>query len=165
MHTPMNTVTILSNANQLTRSALATLPTGCYIVQCASTTDFAVASAYGLLFHYGSLSNYHHYLFTNGDGLWKLTYSGTTQGEWQSVRPTYVDVNLTVTTAGTAMQISSASGYKVTYSNFLNAYVIDTNQIVVRIHTYNNLLYAKFLTDTGANAPAATYKLRCWYMP
>lgn len=165
VHTPMNTVTILSNANQLTRSALATLPTGCYIVQCASTTDFAVASAYGLLFHYGSLSNYHHYLFTNGDGLWKLTYSGTTQGEWQSVRPTYMDVNLTVSTAGTAMQISSASGYKVTYANFLNAYVIDTNQIVARIHTYNNLLYAKFLTDTGANAPAATYKLRCWYMP
>ena len=161
----MNTVTILSNANQLTRTALATLPTGCYIVQCASTTDFAVASAYGLLFHYGSLNNYHHYLFTNGEGLWKLTYSGTTQGEWQSVRPAYMDVSLTLTTAGGVVQLSSATGYVVSYNKFISGIVIDSNNINVRFHTYNNLIYAKFYTDTGSNAPTGTYKVRCWYMP
>ena len=165
VHTPMNTVTILSNANQLTRSALATLPTGCYIVQCASTTDFAIASAYGLLFHYGSLANYHHYLFTNGEGLWKLTYSGTTQGEWQSVRPAYMDVSLTLTAVGGAVQLSSATGYVVSYNKFISGTVIDSNNINVRFHTYNNLIYAKFYTDAGSNAPTGTYKVRCWYMP
>lgn len=165
VHTPMNTVTILSNANQLTRSALATLPTGCYIVQCASTTDFAVASAYGVLFHYGSLANYHHYLFTNGEGLWKLTYSGTTQGEWQSVRPAYMDASLTLTAVGGAVQLSSATGYVVSYNKFISGTVIDSNNINVRFHTYNNLIYAKFYTDTGNNAPTGTYKVRCWYMP
>lgn len=164
--TPMNTSQILTSSSQITRTELAKLTTGTYIIQCASKpSDFLPASAYGVLFIFGSTSNYRHAIYSAGDELWKINFNGTTAYSWKSCVPVYTDVSLAIPSAGTAIQINNNSGGKVNYANFINCYVLDTNDIVAQINTYANLLYVKFLTNTGSNAPAGTYKLRCWYYP
>lgn len=163
--TPMSTSKILTRADQITKSALATLETGCYLIQCASKpSDFLPASAYGVLFVFGSMNNYRHAIYSAGDELWKINFNGSTAYTWKSCVPTYTDVSLTVT-AGQAIQINNNSGGKVNYTNFINCYVVGTNDIVAQINTYSNLLYVKFLKNDGTNAPAGTYTLRCWYYP
>ena len=163
----LQTSTILSQASQLTKSAIAQLDIGSYIVQCASAaSDFPVGSAYGMLLIYGSKSNYHHAIFTNSDGLWVLFMNGTTVGDWAAYTPLTVktmDVNATYT-QGTAFSIGQATNYVVGYMSFLNGYVVDTNNIFVRFHTYNNILYAKFYNaGDGSEAASGTYKLRLRY--
>lgn len=167
-NTPMNTSIIITNANDLVPNALKTLPTGVRIVQCENApSSFPVTKAYGIIFSFGSTRNYHHYLFFNGENIWWASYFYVTDEwiSWLATKNKYLDVNLTVVTAGTPVQLSSASGYVITYDTFINGMVVDSNSITVRFHTYNNLIYATFFTNTGANAPAGTYKLRCWYMP
>lgn len=169
-HTPMNTVTILSSAAGLTRSNIALLPTGCYIVQCADTSaaaDFPVVSAYGVIFIYGSANNYHHAIFTDGNNMWKCAFNGSTVNTaWQAVKTGYIDVNLTVSTVGGVIQVNSASNNVLNYVKFINGYVVDTNNIEVRFHTYQNLIYAKlYNVADGSDAAEGTYKVRCYYLP
>lgn len=165
-NTPMTTNRILNQASQIQKSALSSLDTGAYIIQVASPpSDWLPSSGYGVLFIYGSKSNYHHMIFTNDVGMWKINLNNTTVGGWQSCVPTYMDVDCVLAAAGGAVQINSSSSYKVSYTNFINCYVVGTNDVVAQVNTYSNLLYVKFYLNNGNNAPAATYKLRCWYYP
>lgn len=161
----LNWKQVLNQANQITKSALASLPIGVYIVQVASApSDFPESSAYGLLYHYGSNSNYHHMIFTNAAHIYKLVISGTTAGDWQTYSPIMtMDVNANYT-RGTAFSIGEATNYVVGYTSFLTGYVLDTNNVFVRFHTYNNILYAKFYNASdGSEAASGTYKLRLRY--
>lgn len=139
------------------------LPLGTYIVQCNNATDFATVAAYGTLLHYSSLTNYHTFIFVNhvtGD-IWTLCCNSNSAGDWVLANSYYVDVTVTIAVAGNAAQLNSNSGGLVTYNNFASCFVVDSNSIVARVHTYSNLLYVKLYTDTGSNAPAGTYKIRC----
>ena len=163
----MNTEVIITNASALTQNALKTLRTGAYIVQCDNApSSFPVSNAYGILFHLGSLLNYSAFIFLGGGNVWDSFYSYTddTWVAWRSLRTMYVDVNVTVTSGGAA-QLNSASGGVLSYEKFIYGYVIDSNSLNARFHTYSNLLYVKLYTDTGVAAPAGTYKIRCWYRP
>ena len=164
----MNTNRIITNPNDLMPDALKNLRTGVYIVQCENTpAGFPVTSAYGIMFSFGSLLNYHQFLYMDTTNIyWNgYTYMRDAWEGWQATKTQYLDVNVNVTTAGQAAQVSSASGYVITFDKFINGYVIDSNNVRVLFHTYNNLIYGVFLTNTGANAPAGTYKVRCWYNP
>lgn len=167
-NTPMNTTRIITNPNDLVPNALKNMSTGVHIVQCENApAGFPVTSAYGLIFSFGSLLNYHQFLYMDKTNIYwnAYTYMQDAWVGWQATKTQYMDVSVTVPTAGTPMQISSASGYVITWDKFINGYVIDSNNIRVLFHTYNNLIYGTFLTNTGANAPAGTYKVRCWYNP
>lgn len=164
----MSTTNIITNPNDLAPNALKALRTGVHIIQCESApSPFPVTRAYGILFSFGSLLNYHHFMFLDGSNIYWNAYAYQTDEwyGWKTTRTTYMDVSVTVPTAGQAMQISSASGYVITYDKFVNGYVVDSNNVRALFHTYNNLVYAVFQTNTGANAPAGTYKVRCWYNP
>lgn len=202
---------ILTQASQITLTALATLPLGTYIVQCPTApADFPYQTAYGVLLHYGSLLNYHHIIFTTaGQGERAILYvdfSGTTANSWKKVSEdaisanasaisalqttvsghttaiannasaisantsainsliAYKDLSATIAAGGVA-QINSLSGYIISKDNFLQAYVIGTNTIVLRIYTYGDLLYVKPINASGTDAPAGTYTIRCVYVP
>ena len=164
----MSTTNIITSPNDLAPNALKALRTGVHIIQCESApSPFPVTRAYGILFSFGSLLNYHHFMFLDGSNVYWNSYAYQSDDwyGWKTTKSVYMDVSVTVPTAGQAMQISSASGYVVTWDKFINGYVVDSNNIRVLFHTYNNLIYAVFQTSTGANAPAGTYKVRCWYNP
>lgn len=75
---------------------------------------------------------------------------------------TYMDVSVTVTSGGT-FQINSATGNVVSWTNFLNAYVIDSNYSAIDIYTYNNLLYGSIRNFESFAHAGGTYKIRIWY--
>ena len=77
----------------------------------------------------------------------------------------YKDLSATIAAAGGVAQINSLSGYIISKDNFLQAYVIGTNTIALRVYTYGDLLYVKPITMSGADAPAGTYTIRCVYVP
>lgn len=223
----------MTRADQITLTALATLPLGTYIVQCPTApADFPYQTAYGVLLHYGSLLNYHHMIFTTaGQGERSILYvdfSGTVTNTWKKVSEdaisanasgisalqttvnghttsisnnasaisslqttvsghttaiannasaisantnainsliAYKDLSATTAAAGGVAQINSLSGYIISKDNFLQAYVIGSNTISLRIYTYGDLLYVKPITVSGADAPAGTYTIRCVYVP
>ena len=159
----LNATTVLTQASQLTRSALMQLPLGTYIVQCPSTTDFPVTIAYGVLLHYGNLESYH--TFTYVDAAYAFTYHLHCNGSsinsgWHWSNVWHNDVAVTITQGGAA-QINLNSGNIINYTTFINGYVINTNNIVAQFYTYSNLIYVKLYTDQGAAAPAGTYTIRC----
>ena len=164
----MSTDTIITNANDIVPNALKNLRTGVHILQVQNApSTFPVTSAYGLLFSFGSLLNYHQFLYFDQNNMYwnAYTYTDDQWVGWQTVRTKYLDVNVTISSAGTAAQLNSSSGGVLSWEKFINGYVIGSNNIQARFHTYNNLLYVKLYSDTGSNAPAGTYKIRCWYTP
>ena len=162
----LNWKQILNQTSQITKSALAALPMGVYIVQVASApSDFPESSAYGLLYHYGSSNNYHHMIFTTAAHIYKLAYSGTTAtGDWQTYSPIMTQDLTFSYTPGTAFNIGQATNYVVGYFSFLNGYIVDSNDIFVRFYTYANVFYCRlYKISDGSEAPSGTYKLRVRY--
>lgn len=162
----LNWKQILNQTNQLTKSALAALPMGVFIVQVASTpSDFPESSAYGMIYHYGSSGNYHHMIFTNAAHIYKITFSGTTTaGDWQTYSPIMTQDLTFSYTPGTAFNIGQATNYVVGYFSFLTGYIVDSNDIFVRFYTYANVLYCRlYKISDGSEAPSGTYKLRVRY--
>ena len=141
------------------------MPLGTYIVQCASTSDFPVASAYGVLIHYGNLDSYHAFKYVDSAFAYTYTihYNGASiNSGWRWGNVWHNDVTLSITQGGAA-QINLNSGNVINYTTFINGYVINTNNIVAQFNTYNNLIYVKLYTNQGTPAPAGTYTIRCIY--
>ena len=67
-------------------------------------------------------------------------------------------------TNGNGTQVNSASGNVISWTNFISAYVIGSNSLVVVPYTYNNLIYCRFKNmETMDNASNGNYTLRVWY--
>ena len=74
----------------------------------------------------------------------------------------YVDFDVTVPANGQA-QLNTPSGGLVSWTSFLNAYVINSNSIAIDIYTYSNLIYGYFHNVGTTTITAGTYKVRAWY--
>ena len=73
----------------------------------------------------------------------------------------YIDINVT---NDKTVQVNSASGGVISWTNFIGAYVIDTNSITAISYTYSNLIYLRLKNiETMVDASSGNYKVRCWY--
>lgn len=62
------------------------------------------------------------------------------------------------------VQVNSASGNVVSLSNFISAFVIDTNNLVAVPYTYSNLVYLVVKNNSNMqNASDGNYKIRVRY--
>lgn len=157
---------ILNQASQITISALATLPLGVYIVQVATPpSDFPTNNSYGLLYHYGSLVNYHHLIFTNAAGIYKITFSGSTSNGWKTYLPILtMDLSINYVNSN-AFDIGAATNYVVGYTSFLNGYLIGSNgsNYIVTFFTNESVLNCRIRDLNGMEARSGTYTLRLRY--
>lgn len=152
-----------------TEAQLLTLAPGVYQVW----NDFSWlpkgAAHYGTLISYvsGTISASYgvlEYTDTNGS-VW---FRHHTRAEWHDTSwkckaPRYVDFNVTLSGGSPAVQLNSNSGNVINQYNFLNAYVVDTNDVYLSIYTYANLVYARLLKYDGSAYTSGTYKVRAWY--
>ena len=72
-----------------------------------------------------------------------------------------VDIN---TTNSAGVQVNSASGGKVSWTNFISGFVINTNDIIPVFYTYSNLIYVRLKNvNTMADVSAGNYTVRISY--
>lgn len=152
-----------------TEAQLLTLAPGVYQVWTAFTWLPKGAANYGTLISYvsGTASGSYgvlEYTDTNGS-VW---FRHHTRAEWHDTSwkckaPRYVDFNVTLSGGSPAAQLNSNSGNVINQYNFLNAYVVDTNDVYLSIYTYANLVYARLLRYDGSAYTSGTYKVRAWY--
>ena len=96
-----------------------------------------------------------------GDGTVTGAISALNSGK---SRIAYQDIAITLPSNG-VIQINQATGYTVSYTNFLRAIVISTNNVSVTIYTYSNLIYAFLHQYNSLTAAAAgSYTIRVFYI-
>lgn len=78
----------------------------------------------------------------------------------------YMDITISASAGTKAFQINSGSGNVVSYTNFLNALVLDTNSREIQIYTYANLVYCQIYDISARTTPLDIngYKIRVFYM-
>lgn len=152
-----------------TEAQLLTLAPGVYQVWTAFTWLPKGAANYGTLISYMSNTasgSYGVLEYTDTNG--SVWFRHHTRAEWHDTSwkckaPRYVDFNVTLSGGSPAVQLNSNSGNVINQYNFLNAYVVDTNDVYLSIYTYANLVYARLLRYDGSAYTSGTYKVRAWY--
>ena len=156
-------------ASTTTEAQLLTLAPGVYQVWYAFTWLPKGAANYGTLISYmsgTSSASYGVLEYTDTNG--SVWFRHHTRAEWHDTSwkckaPRYVDFNVTLSGGSPAAQLNSNSGNVINQYNFLNAYVVDTNDVYLSIYTYANLVYARLLKYDGSAYTSGTYKVRAWY--
>lgn len=156
-------------ASTTTETQLLTLAPGVYSVWYDFSWLPKGAWKYGTLISYmsGTVSDYYgvlEYTDTNGSVWFRHhTRAEWHDKSWKCKTPRYVDFDVTLSGGSSAVQLNSNSGNVINQYNFLNAYVVDTNDVYLSIYTYANLVYARLLKYDGSAYTSGTYKIRAWY--
>ena len=160
--------TTLKSSNALPTSTtlanLITLAPGIYQVSYEFSWIPSGAKSYGTLLSVQTGIGYGYVAYTDTDGKQYIRHHNVSawQTDWIGTNPTILDFSVSPANTG-AFQINSSSNNLINYNNFINCYVIGTNNLFVKVYTYNNILYGNIVDASGTLKTSGTYTLRCLY--
>lgn len=152
---------ILNQTNQITKSALVSLPLGVHIVQVASApSDFPIGNAYGILYHAGSLLNYHWIVFINSNNMFTINCNGTSIGDWKIYTPeglSYYCEAYYSASPGANVTVTDVLKFNYTNHNVGNCYSTSTGYFTCPVNGLYTASFAFFSNNTSVNQRPCLY--------